>query len=47
MQSNGKKKKGKLMTVLPEQPELFDITVRAFQTGASKTGIKISDAQKQ
>ena len=46
MQSNGKKKKGKLMTVLPEQPEMFDITVRAFQSGANKTGAKVSDAQK-
>ena len=30
MQSNGKKKKGKLMTVIPEEPEQFDVMVKAF-----------------
>ena len=30
MQSNGKKKKGKLMTVIPEEPEQFEVMVKAF-----------------
>ena len=34
MQSNGKKKKGKLMTVIPEIPEQFDLVVKEFEVGA-------------
>ena len=46
MQSNGKKKKGKLMTVIPEEPEQFDVMVKAFQAGAAKTGEKLSETVK-
>ena len=34
------------MTVIPEEPEQFDIMVKAFQTGAAKTGEKISESAK-
>lgn len=46
MQSNGKKKKGKLMTVVPSEPLIFDITVHAFEKGARMTDLKVTDAMK-
>ena len=33
MNSTGKKKKGKLMTVVPEEPQQFELLVKAFKEG--------------